>query len=202
MGTHNLTIVIKDGNPVVAQYGQWDGYPSGQGLTILEFLRTANIVRFKKKLKKCRFSNKWDHTKMNNFLNSIGSPNGWMSQDQAVLYKEKYPYLSRDIAAEILEMIYNSTDRTIMLNNSYDFAADGLSCEWAYVVDLDKNTFEVYKGCNKTPLTEDERFYGTDAGYEGDYTPVKCIAIFDIYKLPSNELFLKLEENDDNEYEI
>ena len=36
MGTRNLTKVI-DSNGVtkVAQYGQWDGYPSGQGLNAL-----------------------------------------------------------------------------------------------------------------------------------------------------------------------
>ena len=39
MGTRNLTIVYVDGEYKVAQYGQWDGYPEGQGATCLDFLR-------------------------------------------------------------------------------------------------------------------------------------------------------------------
>lgn len=40
MGTRNLTIVIdKQGALKVAQYGQWDGYPSGQGAVVLEFAK-------------------------------------------------------------------------------------------------------------------------------------------------------------------
>ena len=39
MGTRNLTAVYIDGEYKVAQYGQWDGYPEGQGLTALHFLR-------------------------------------------------------------------------------------------------------------------------------------------------------------------
>ena len=36
MGTRNLTKVINEqGEVVVAQYGQWDGYPSGQGVNAL-----------------------------------------------------------------------------------------------------------------------------------------------------------------------
>lgn len=31
MGTRNLTAVYLDGQYKVAQYGQWDGYPEGQG---------------------------------------------------------------------------------------------------------------------------------------------------------------------------
>jgi len=38
MGTRNLTMVISDGKTKIAQYGQWDGYPSGQGADILAFL--------------------------------------------------------------------------------------------------------------------------------------------------------------------
>ena len=38
MGTRNLTMVIHKEEPKIAQYGQWDGYPSGQGSTALKFL--------------------------------------------------------------------------------------------------------------------------------------------------------------------
>ena len=47
MGTRNLTIVYKNGDYRVAQYGQWDGYPSGLGADILEFLSNINLQEFK-----------------------------------------------------------------------------------------------------------------------------------------------------------
>lgn len=37
MGTRNLTCVVLDGKYVVSSYGQWDGYPSGQGKQFLIF---------------------------------------------------------------------------------------------------------------------------------------------------------------------
>ena len=42
MGTRNLTIVHKNGEYKVAQYGQWDGYPEGLGATLLNFLKNVN----------------------------------------------------------------------------------------------------------------------------------------------------------------
>ena len=42
MGTRHVTAVFLNGEPRVAQYGQWDGYPSGQGVTILDFLRKSS----------------------------------------------------------------------------------------------------------------------------------------------------------------
>ena len=73
---------------------------------------------------------------MKKFLKEIGAENGWMTGSQAEKYNAKYPYLSRDHAADILELIDESKDRTIWLNDSSSFAADSLFCEWAYVVDL------------------------------------------------------------------
>ena len=45
MGTRNLTMVIHEKKPVIAQYGQWDGYPAGQGTTVLEFLKNYDIEK-------------------------------------------------------------------------------------------------------------------------------------------------------------
>ena len=137
MGTRNLTMVIKGGKTRVAQYGQWDGYPSGQGATILNFLKTHDLDVFSMQLEKIRFSNDEDEKKKQLFFDSIGCSSGWMDMNQAELYHKAYPYLSRDIGGKILELIYNSTDEEIVLVDSSDFANDGLFCEWGWVVNLD-----------------------------------------------------------------
>ena len=57
MGTRNLSCAYMDGEFKVAQYGQWDGYPEGQGLTILEFLRSTDLNEFKNVLNEVKFVN-------------------------------------------------------------------------------------------------------------------------------------------------
>lgn len=56
MGTRNFTSVILDGKQVVCQYCQWDGYPSYAGVKILEFLRDADMERFKKALRNTKIT--------------------------------------------------------------------------------------------------------------------------------------------------
>lgn len=49
MGTRHLICVSHNDQCKVAQYGQWDGYPAGQGVNILAFLRemtAINLVLF------------------------------------------------------------------------------------------------------------------------------------------------------------
>ena len=41
MGTRNLTCVVVEGQHRIAQYGQWDGHPDGQGATALNFIRAV-----------------------------------------------------------------------------------------------------------------------------------------------------------------
>ena len=52
MGTRNLTLVInQEGEKKVAQYGQWDGYPSGVGAGVLRFLKNKEVFeKFKDNL--------------------------------------------------------------------------------------------------------------------------------------------------------
>ena len=197
MGTRNLTMVISEGKTRIAQYGQWDGYPSGQGLTALLFLLGANLEHFKSQLLKCRFINAYKQREINKFMKSIGSNDGWMNMEQAKKYHAKYPLLTRDNGAEIMELIDKAEGKVFWLHDDSKFAGDSLFCEWAYVIDLDKKTFEVYQGFNENPLEETERFYHLTEGAlkarEGrdTYYPVKLLKSYSLDELPTEEAYLE-----------
>lgn len=50
MGTRHLTVVVKNDKYKVAQYGQWDGYPSGAGANVIEFIQSTNMDSFSNKI--------------------------------------------------------------------------------------------------------------------------------------------------------
>lgn len=181
MGTRNLTCVQVDGQYKIAQYGQWDGYPSGQGTDLLQILREVNLDRLKEASRNCRFLNKEE-------LEALDSTD-WM---------KTHPQLSRDHAAKIVKLVYEKDG--LVLQNQVDFAADSLFCEWAYVVDLDKNVLEVYKGFNQdTPPTESDRFFFLKEKCDPKYNPVKLAATFDLNHLPDDEQFLEHFKDPDEE---
>lgn len=191
MGTRNLTIVVYNQEVKVAQYGQWDGYPEGQGITLLSFLKdTSKVETLKQVLPKVRFQTKKDLKEQATFLKSIGCKNGWMNTEQAEQFKEHYPLNHRDLGGDILESLLKFKELPeLVVVNSYQFAADSLFCEWAYVVDLDQNTFEVYKGPNDLGISEEDRFFSLYQ--EGDdYYPVQLVESFPLENLPLKQEFL------------
>lgn len=189
MGTRNLTIVVSNGQIKVAQYGQWDGYPTGQGATILEFLReTMNKNFFVNQLKKVRFLEEEEHKQLFRDLGiDIDDNGGCLTSEESYKYREAYPQLSRDMGGEILEYIQDCEDEEILLQDYIEFVGDSLFCEWAYVVDLDNDKLEVYHGFNKEPLTEEDRFYKYETDFEHrkeKYYPVKLVKTFSFKELP------------------
>ena len=110
MGTRNITMVIdKEGDVKVGQYGQWDGYPSGQGLTILDFLSNTDLNEFQEKLSKCKFLTEEEVEKIND--------DDW---------ENNYPQLSRNVGGEILGHIMDS-DGLELIDKS-EFVDDELVC--------------------------------------------------------------------------
>ena len=177
MGTRNLTMVIQNRETKVAQYGQFDGYPGGQGLTILNFLQKCDLGNFRDKISKVSFLTEDD-------INLIDSYNLDNSE-----YIKRYPHLNRNVAGEILEMVYDG--KCDKLYDDEDFASDGLSCEWVYVIDLDKNLLEIYSSGNKIyKLTDNDRFgkYGGPDQY--GYYPPTIVGFYDLNNLPSEDIFL------------
>lgn len=194
MGTRHLIAVHLDGKYPVAQYGQWDGYPSGQGLVVLGFLRTMIREQFVAGLQKA-FEPTEEQIKQwwLDVGHDIEKSDGYVSCDIADKFGLLHPSLSRDTGAKVLPLIQNALD-PVPVRKALDFAGDSLFCEWAYVIDLDKNTLEVYEGFNKTPVPAGERF--ADLPTEGEYYPVKTYALDE---LPNDEDFVnELEKEEEN----
>ena len=193
MGTRNLTVVVHNQEVKIAQYGQWDGFPDAQGISILAFLSVASRVEnFKKTLPKIRFQTEEDVKKQEEYMKSIGCEDGWMTPKQSEKFKKKFPLHHRDTGGEILEaVLHYGQQEEIVLINAYEFAGDSLFCEWAYIIDFDKNTFEVYRGFNQTQLTPEDRFYSLSQE-DKDYQPVKMIQSFSLDNLPSDDEFIFL----------
>ena len=201
MGTRNLTIVKHNGKYKVAQYGQWDGYPSGQGVTVLEFAWTLSRIN-----SLLEFTHKVDAVEeaSSEYIADIEKR---VQQGRLKDWEKAYPELSRDTCAKILKMIMESP-AGLKLRNDIEFAADSLFCEWAYVIDLDEGTLEAFVGFNKLPLKPDDRFFffffKRRVDYiDEDYYPVKLFpgARWRLNELPTVDEFLATfregEEADD-----
>jgi len=76
-----------------------------------------------------------------------------------------------------------------------DFIRDSKHCEWAYIVNLDSEQFEVWKGNQLEPDSEDNRLveepnrYGQEADRMG-YYPCAMVKNYSLDDLPNPGLFL------------
>lgn len=136
MGTRNTTIVKLKGEIKVSQYGQWDGYPSGQGQTIADFLITLDdkkLEGFKEKVKNLEYFKESDLKEIeNNPEYLIGANHDWT---------KTFPQLSRDTGAEILGGIEDGTITKVRIDDYYSSPDSWV--EYVYTVDLDNKTVTI-----------------------------------------------------------
>ena len=190
MGTRNLTLVQMGGKYRIAQYGQWDGYPEAAGYTVLLFLRNWDRDKFVKNLERTRFLTEEEVAEINK---------KWREGEPPA------EHLQRNMGARVLQYIHDlpAGDAEILLADNANFAADGLFCEWAYVLDLDTNRLEVYQN-STTPLEPGERFAHLkprdEAPSNPAYYPVRKVAEWSIAELPETKVFCEACY-DDPDYE-
>ena len=160
MGTRNLSLCKLNGEYRIANYGQWDGHPSGQGATILAFCtKPQNLKRLKQILNigVVRFMSSDD---VETFSRELDCKNK--------AYINHYSlFNSRDVGGNIFRNIIERSNEyaEVLLVNSIDFLQNKLSCEWAYCINYDTNKLEVYSS--------------------GD-----LIKAYDLDNLPSEETFI------------
>ena len=181
MGTRSLTMVIdQEGQTKVAQYGQWDGYPSGVGSGVLKFISNKKrLQKLKKSLSKLRFIDFEGKDKQ--FIEEYdkNAPEWSNDPDNRTDEQKRWwkTFISRDLSDTILTNIIESSETEIILKNSDEGGKTDIWIEWTYVIDFKKNRFEVYDHyCNPE------------------------IKSYDLDSLPTQSGFLKdLEESDEEE---
>lgn len=195
MGTRHLTCVVCGDAFMVAQYGQWDGYPEVTGKYVLEFAREyltteEGRLAFRNAVRavKHRTEEEWAE-----IAEQLRLKSGWLSLAESEEFRKKLPELHRDTGCEILDMIRWGECRGVNLN--VDFGADSLFCEWAYVLDLDRNVLEVYRGFQtephsdgrwaKYPVCDEER-----RNHKTVYYPIRLVKEYPFDDLPGNDAFI------------
>lgn len=138
MGTRGLTKVI-DANGVtkVAQYGQWDHYPAGQGVKILSILTADHyaVEELELALDKCHFVDDVEREKIYADYNTKYPETTHMKRFSSML-----PSLSRDTCGDILNVVRWSAGPVPLVDES-NFEADSLFCEGVYEVNYQTKLF-------------------------------------------------------------
>ena len=138
MGTRGLTKVIdKNGITKVAQYGQWDHYPEGQGIKILSILTSDRyaVEELELSLDKCRFVSDEERQRVYDNYNKVYPETTHLKKFSAIL-----PSFSRDTCGDILNVVRWS-NAEVLLTDESDFENDDLFCEGVYTVDYQSNKF-------------------------------------------------------------
>tara|TARA_R110000772_G_scaffold6250_12_gene21976 strand:+ start:5716 stop:6186 length:471 start_codon:yes stop_codon:yes gene_type:complete len=138
MGTrHHQRVINKVGERKLAQYGQWDGYPSGQGVDILRYLREADLEKYQANLDNLKKATEED-------LEVVNKTENW---------QEAYPYLSRDCGSNIHQMIEDGEVKFITLCSDEEA---NQWCEGFYTIDFETGTFHSeFHGASKTYRLDD-----------------------------------------------
>jgi len=120
MGTrHKQSVIDAAGNLRVAQYGQWDGYPSGQGKEILTFLHSADLERYQRNLEQIKIVTDEELIKIN----------------QDPYWEINYPHFSRNCGSEIHSLIEVGRVKSVVLYNSDDWI------QYFYCLDFQQGHF-------------------------------------------------------------
>jgi hypothetical protein len=150
MSDRHLICVFYQGSLVVSQYGHPNGYPEGQGVILLEFLRNpSNIQRLKDGLSNIRNPSEHDLAKAYQQENDLEITAAYArfrhdpdSKWTTEIIDKFCASLSTDTGGHILEVItFATTEKQVPIKLEVGNAP--LHFEWAYVVDLDTRKFQV-----------------------------------------------------------
>ena len=178
MGTSSMIYVMEGEEKRIASLTSSDGYPEGVGVEILGFVSNRrNLEELESVIPRCK---SLSQENIENFMrNDLEWENRFIS--------EHPEYICHYGGTFLLKLI--SCDRDPIVWNRF---GDRRLDDYAYVIDLERRTFEAYKGWNKTPVPQEERFYHGNEPSEIGYFPFREMGAFDLDNLPSFPEFINV----------
>lgn len=176
MSTRGLWGVII-GDEKKLTYNHSDSYPSGMGEEILTFLKRADLnalvddATALRLVKGEEIVTPEDVVAMREFTEN---PNGY-KDDELDWY-----WLLRRTQGDPGE-----TFKAGVMIDGDGFQNDSLFCEWAYIIDLDGQKFEIYRGFQESPHDKG-RFASHEEPNRSGYYPVALVAEYPLDNLPEN----------------
>lgn len=171
-------------------YNHSDSYPSWLGRKIVEFCANNTLEKLQK------------------FHDNIilVSENSKPTEEQ-IAKCIKAGYYSRYVSSKSVEDWYCllknlqqnfdvyqeciDNDQEIFMINETNFIKDSLFCEYAYIINLDDETLEFYKGCQRIP--QDDNRYGVMPDEDG-YYPCKLMLTFQLDELDDIDSIVNIME--------
>lgn len=168
-------------------YNQSDSYPDGLGQDIVNFLSKykGNFIKLIEKVRKLQPVGQEGSGNPTSEQIAVCAKHGVTNCDVDVRNADGTPswyQLLRGAQGDLVKTL-----KVGMYEDSTYFLADSLFCEWAYVINLDEQVFEVYEGYQKQPH-EKGRYANMELDRERQvqYYPVALVRTFPLSKLPKD----------------
>ena len=162
-------------------YNHFDSYPEGLGEDIVRFIRSTpyeEMVRAARSIVLVSETDKPTPEQFNHcreyFLRCHGTPLPDPSWDWYNVLRS----VQGDLFAYLNGLCYMIDD--------HDFLRDSLLCEWAYIINLDSRTFEVYRGFQKRRDSNPRNRYRFLPSHSTGYYPVALIAEYLLDAIPDD----------------
>lgn len=190
MGTRGIIGFVVDGEEKIS-YNHYDSYPSGVGLTVLEWLKSLTGTQLEAARDLARA------------LQSVDEAIKPTPEQRATLAHFHDPNVSEgDDWYSVLRRTQGSPGLILeagFYGDACKFPMDSLFCEWGYVIDFDKAVFEVYRGFQKEDHA-DGRFAGREVtdqyAKNNGYRPIRLVGSFSLERLPTEDDFLQIQRKE------
>ena len=139
MGTRGAYGFYKNGVSKIT-YNHFDSYPEGLGLDIIKYIKSKSIEEMNADFNSITMVNDDDKPTIEQFLKCAEYYNDTVSSKSP----EEWYCLLREAQGDL-----DASAKIGIMIDSQEFMKDSLFCEYAYIINLDKDVLEIYKGFQK-----------------------------------------------------